>query len=334
MPRPPQSNFWFARSLFGLYLDDTIYQYNILYYKIMLMWLAVIILAYLFFGLGSFFDKLVLAGKPQPNSYIFYAGITGLVMLVLIPFANFGLLSPQGFMWVVLDAIVRVAGIYAMYKALEKFEVSRVIATIGATQPIFIFILTLIFFGQQIMSLAYLFAFLLLLLGSIIISIEKNHELTANYLKITMFSSAMFSLDYIFSKFVFSNAGFLQGVVWISIFIALLVSLFLIPQKSRREIFARRMVSNKKTQVSFFCAQASGGLANFLQGFAIFLAPVALLPVVNSLRGIQYVFLFFITLFFSYFSPRVLKEEISKRIIFQKTISIIFIAVGLVMLVV
>ncbi len=299
----------------------------------MISWLLIIILAYLFFGLGSFFDKLVLAGKPQPNSYIFYVGIAGLSALVFIPFIHFGFPTAQGLIWVVLDAIVRVVGLYAMFHALEKFEVSRVIATIGATQPIFIFILTLLFWGQQVMPLSYIFAFLLLLVGSIIISIEKTPKLTGKYLKLTLFASAMFSLDYVFAKKVFLNGPFFQGIIWVSIFIFIFAMFFLISKKSRAEIFARRMVSEKKTQLSFLCAQASGGLANFLQSFAIFLAPVALLSMVNSLRGVQYAFLFLITVFVSYFFPKILKEEISKKIILQKIVSIVFIGVGLAILI-
>ena len=38
------------------------------------------------------------------------------------------------------------------------------------------------------------------------------------------------------------------------------------------------------------------------------------------------------TLFISYFFPKILKEEISKKIIIQKIISIILIAIGLTML--
>jgi len=300
----------------------------------MLMWLIVIILAYLFFGFASLGDKLVLAGKPKPNSYTFYVGVFGLFVILFIPFINFGFPDKTGLIWIILDAIVRIVGIYTMYVALERFDVSKVVATIGATQPIFIFILTWVFWGPQTMPAMDILAFIILLVGSIIISIERNLEITGDYLKITIFSSVMFSLDYIFAKLVFLNQPFLQGIVWVSIFIFLFVLVFLFIKKSRKEIFAKRIISNKKTQVFFLCAQAFGGAANFLQSFAIFLAPVAFLAIVNSLRGIQYVFLFLMTLFISYFYPKVLKEELSKKIILQKTISIILIAIGLAILVI
>ena len=165
----------------------------------MLYWLLSIILAYLFFGLASLGDKLVLTGTAQralrPNSYTFYVGVFGLVVILLIPFAKFTFPNGTGLTWIILDAIVRIIGIYTMYTALQRFDVSKVVATIGATQPIFIFILTCLFWGPQTMPTIDILAFIILLVGSIIISIEKNLEITGDYLKITIFSSVMFSLS-------------------------------------------------------------------------------------------------------------------------------------------
>jgi len=300
----------------------------------MLTWLIVIILAYLFFGFASLGDKLVLTGRPKPNSYTFYVGIFGIFVILFIPFINFGLPNSAGLTWIILDAIVRILGMYTMYSALERFDVSKVIATIGATQPILIFILTWVFFKVQAMPAMDILAFIILLTGSIIISIEKNIRITGDYLKITLFSSLMFSLDYIFTKLVFQNQPFLQGVVWTGIFIFLLVFVFLLSQKSRKEIFSKKMVLDKKTDLFFVYAQVCGGIANFLQSFAIYLAPAIFLATINSLKGVQYIFLFLMTLFISYFYPKILKENISKRIIFQKIVSIVLIVIGLVILVV
>ena len=206
----------------------------------MLMWLIVIILAYLFFAFSSFGDKLVLAGKPKPNSYTFYVGVVGIFVILFIPFINFGFPNNAGLTWIILDAVVRILGMYAMYAALEKFDVSKVMATIGATQPVFIFVLTWIFLDHQMIPIIDILAFVILLAGSIIISIDKNLKITGDYLKITIFSSIMFSLDYIFTKLVFLNQPFLQGVVWTGIFIFLFVFVFLLTKKSRKEIFAKK----------------------------------------------------------------------------------------------
>jgi drug/metabolite transporter (DMT)-like permease len=298
----------------------------------MMYWLFVAILAYLFFGLGSFGDKLVLAGKPKPKSYTFYVGVFGLSSLLLIPFASFSFPSSTALVWLILNAVVRILGTYAMFVALEKFDVSRVMATIGATQPIFIFALTWVFWGPQIMTVSDIIAFVLLFLGSVIISIEKNIKTTEGYLLITTFSSLMFSLAIVFTKLVFENQDFVQGTVWMCIFVFLLSLVFLLSKKSRKEIFAKKIVSNQKTQKAFLLAQISGGAANFLQGYSIYLAPVVFLAIINSLRGIQYIFLFVITIFVSVFFPKILKEDLSRKVVIQKVISIILVVVGLMIL--
>jgi hypothetical protein len=298
----------------------------------MIYWLVVIIIAYLFFSLSSLGDKLVLSGKPKPVSYTFYVGIFSILVVVLIPFTKFTWPSNTSLMWIILDALVHTIGIYTMFVALRKFEVSKVMTTIGATQPIFILILTWIFWGPQAMPIIDIVAFIILFLASVLISLEKNVKVTGDYLKITVFSSLMFSLDYVFSKFVFLNAGFLEGIIWIRLFVIFLVLFFLVSKKWRQEIFAKQMVLDKKTQITFIATQACGGAANFLQSLAIALAPIAFLPIVNSLRGIQYVFLFLATLSISYFAPKILREGVTKKIIFQKVFAIVLIVIGLAML--
>ncbi len=299
----------------------------------MISWLAVIILAYFFFSLASLGDKLVLARKPNPVVYTFYVGAFSVLLFLIIPFINFGLPASKTMVWIILEALVYILGLYMMYSAVKKFDVSKVITTIGATQPVFIFALTWLFWGPQIMSKTNILAFAILLLGSIIISIEKSIKLTADYLKITILASLMFSLDYIFSKFVFLDLQFVQGFLWMRIFIFLFAMLLLLSPKNRKEIFEKKNISDIKTNLIFFCTQSAGGTANILQSLAIFLAPVAFLPIVNSLRGVQYVFLFLMTLFLSYFVPKILKEEISKAVIIQKIVSILLIASGLAILV-
>lgn len=299
----------------------------------MLFWLPIIILAYLFFSLASFGDKLILSGRANPKSYIFYVGMLNIWVIFLVPFAGkFNAYTAAGIMWAALTAFVAILGLYTMFIALEKFEASRVMPTIGAIQPILILILTGIFWGFRTITSINFSAFILLFIGSIAISTEKKITLTLSYLALTILSSLMFSFAYIFSKFVFLNQSFFQGLILISIFIFLFALMFLFDKELRSQIFSKKPALDKKTGIIFLFTQSAGGIANVLQSFAISLAPVSYLAVVNSLRGVQYVFLFLITLFFSFFFPKILKESISQKIIIQKVISILFIVSGLALL--
>ncbi|MCX6721325.1 MAG: DMT family transporter [Candidatus Staskawiczbacteria bacterium] len=297
-----------------------------------LSWLLVIILAYLFFSLAYLGDKLVLAGPPKAISYTFYVGMMNAFALLLLPFTRLTLPSNL-FGWVIADAIVFVLGLYFMFSAVEKFEVSKVMTTVGAVQPIFVFILAWLFWGPQVLEKADVLAFSMLLLGSILISMEKEFKSSLGYIKMTLIAALMFSFDYIFSKVVYLSVPFLAGLFWMKFLVFIFVLPLLLFKKNRRDIFNKQNIMGKKTKGLFVFAQSAGGIANILQAFAISLAPVAVLPIVNSLRGVQYIFLFLITLFISAFFPKILKEEISSSIIIRKIVSIILIVAGLAILI-
>lgn len=300
----------------------------------MISWLIIALLAYLFFSLAFFGDKLMLAGRQNAKLYTFYVGGLSLLAVFLVPFAHLVVPTPLAVVWMVLTAATSLLGIYSMFVALEKFEVSKVMPTIGGLQPLFILVLTWLFWGFQHISGWQYVALVLLVLGSITISLEKKLSLTRQYLKWTVFSSLAFSLNYVFSKLVFESVPFLEGLIGILGFTLLFVLPMLFDRSLRHEVFAKKGTFNKKTGMIFLLTQSSGGLANFLQSWAISLAPVSLLAMVNALRGVQYVFLLIITLGVSWFLPKFFKEEISTKIIFQKVISMVLIGLGLAIIVV
>lgn len=276
---------------------------------------------------------MILAGPPNPISYTFFVGMTSVFVFLLIPFIDLDLPPLAALGWIMADALVFILGLYFIFSAMERFEVSKVMTTVGAIQPLFVFALTWFFWGPQIITKIDVLAFLLLLFGSLLISIEKNHITAKGYVQITLAGALMFSLDYIFSKMVYLSLPFLEGLFWMKFFVLIFALCMLLVKANRKIILKKENVNNTKTSALFLFAQGSGGVANILQAFAISLAPVAFLPIVNSLRGVQYVFLFLITLFFTLFFPKILKEKISKQILVQKITAIIMIVVGLAVLV-
>jgi len=301
----------------------------------MISWLLVIVVAYFFFALSAFGDKVILAGPPNPKSYTFYVGLLGILAVLAIPFVGLAVPSSSLFFWIALDAIVFALGIYFGFSAVENFEVSKVAVTIGATQPIFIFFISWIFFGYQGLGFLSFLAFALLFLGSVIISFDKKIELDRRYFKFTLFASLLYSFDYVLSKLIYTDISFAHGFIWRCIFIFIAVLFMLLWKSNRKEIFKKQgsKASREKLKKIFLATQACGGAASILQSFAISLAPIAFLPIANSMRGLQYVFLFVITVFISYFFPRILKEKISGRIVLRKTFSMILILAGLALLV-
>lgn len=298
----------------------------------MISWLLVLLSSYLFFSLASFGDKLILSGPPNPKLYVFYVGMLNFLVIFLLPFIALNSYNTTAMLWAALTALFTLLGIYSMFIALKKFEASRVMPTIGALQPILILVLTGLFWGFQTLGQVNFVSFTLLLAGGIAICAEKKLTLTIHYLWLTAFSSFMFSLSYVFSKMVFLNIAFLPGIILMSLCTFLFALSLLFDRTLRAQVFSKKPVVDKKTGLILLFAQGSGGIAGFLQSLAVSLVPVSSLAVANSLRGVQYVFLFIITLASSFFFPKILKESLSKKIIIQKIISIMLIVFGLAML--
>ena len=63
--------------------------------------------------------------------------------------------------------------------------------------------------------------------------------------------------------------------------------------------------------------------------YAIAIGPVS---VINAMKGLEYLFIFLITLVFTYFLPQVLKESFDFRGIIFKISGVIFIGMGFVFL--
>ena len=297
-----------------------------------MLWILVITLAYLCFALSSLGDRIILSGHSRPNSYTFFVGILSAAVILLIPFI--GISVPQGilWLWIILAALFNILGIYTMFSALNVFDVSKIIPTIGALQPIFVVIFSFLILGEDAMGSRQILAFVILLLGSVLISIEKNYRVTRRSLKLSFFAALFFSLEMIFAKIVYLNLAFSDGFIWMKIFGLVFVMSFLFNKTFRRDIFKVDQKLDKKNSIIFFLGQGFGGLANILQGWAISLVPLAYLGIMNAMKGLQYVFLFIFVLIISATFPKLLNEKTSKTIIIQRITAIILIIIGLLVL--
>ena len=298
-------------------------------------WLIIAILGYFAFALASLGDKIILGQSPRPRAFTFFVGIFNVLVVLMIPFISFSLPSGYDGFWIILNAIVYIFGLYGMFSALEKFDVSRVVPAIGATQPVFIFALTWLFWGPQNINIQQIIAFVLLLLGTVLISLNRSGDLfTKESLVISLVTALLFSLDFIFSKFVYLEMPFLQGFIWIRIASFVIALLLLLNNNFYKDVFSKRARNKTKfsTGVLFVGFQVAGGIATVLQGLSIALVPIAFLAIINALRGVQYVFLFGFSIACTIFIPKILKEDISKGAIIQKVISILIIGLGLAMI--
>ncbi|MDP2909711.1 MAG: hypothetical protein Q8N69_01415 [bacterium] len=298
-----------------------------------MLWLFAIILAYLLFAMVSLGDRFLLLGAPNPKVYVFYVGGLGILSCLLIPFVGFDIPPPGALLLCFLGGLFYVGFLYLMYCALEKFEVSRIIPATGALVPLISLIL--IYFlskDNSFWDLKSGAAFLLLVAGSVIVNSEFSKSFSLKTFKLAFVIAFLASLTFIFSKYAFLNMGFWPGFIWMRIFTFAIILLFLFSGSVRKELFGKKKSFTKNGLILFFVIQILGASAFILQNWAIDLAGLSLLPVINALQGVQYVFLFFLALIVSLKFPQAIRENITKKVIFQKILAIFLIAAGFIFL--
>ncbi|MDD2696583.1 MAG: hypothetical protein PHE52_00280 [Candidatus Pacebacteria bacterium] len=299
------------------------------------MWLTITILAYFILAIVFLVDKYLLTkALPNPKVYVFYVGTLGLLALVLAPFIGFYIPEKSQIILALSAGSSFIFGLFWLYRTLRIFEASRVVPAVGGLTPLFTAGLIYISSGgKEVLSCQEMIAFVLLVLGSILINLQKEKMINLRSFGLSLFTAFFLSLAFVLTKYVYLDQPFWNGFIWRSIggFLMALIFFIIFPE-IRKEIFKKREKIDKKSTFVFLINQAAGGGAAILQNFAIFLAPLVYISVIHALNGIQYVFLFIFSLFLSLKFPQIIKEEISKEIIFQKISAIILIGLGLVLI--
>ena len=297
-------------------------------------WLLVAILAYFFLAIVSLFDRYFLVGAiPNPTVYTFYIGAIGLpICLLLIPF---GITLPiKGIIILGLVAgIIKIFGNLFLMKSVVQSEVSRAVPAIGGLMPIFSFLLFFLYFPKkEILNLYQIAAFILLISGSVLISLKKvpGRFFSFKNLKYPIIASIIFAFAFFLMKIVFLKVNFLTGFFLVLLGGGLGALGFFFSSEFRKNLFLQRI--NKNISGIFLLAQAIGGLGAVFQQYAFFLARPSQVPLINALEGIIYVFLFIFVFILSFWKPELLKEEMRGTTLFQKIIAILLIGIGLTIL--
>jgi hypothetical protein len=296
-----------------------------------MFWVFVAALAYFFFALGSLFDRYLLAGSLlSPKAYAFYVGAMGILALILIPF---GFIVPdldQVFLSLLAGG-VWIWAVFLLYRAISKSEVSRVVPAVGGLLPIFTLLIVFVFSSQKInIDFSYIFALILLILGSILITFEKG--ISFQNIKNAAEAAFLFSWGFFLMKRVYEVQPFISGFVWMRIGGALASPIFLVSKKARRQIFVQKSITKTQVSLPLITAQIFGGLGFALQNYSVYLAEISQVPLINALEGIRYVFLLLFIFVLGKRLPHLLKEKASKTTLLQKIVAILLIEIGLVFL--
>ncbi|MDP3990881.1 MAG: hypothetical protein Q8P63_01125 [Candidatus Nealsonbacteria bacterium] len=299
-----------------------------------MLWLIVIIAAYFILAAVFLVDKYLLVSTiPNHKVYAFYVGILGISVLLLIPFIDFYVLKPSYLLLSFISGASFLLGLFWFFKGLKLFEPSRIVPAVGGILPISTFLLVYLFSGgKEVLGFWEISAFLLLILGSVLITYEKSKRISLKSLQISLLAAIFLAVSFVTAKYVYLEYPFLLGLIWTRLGGVLLAFIFLLSPQLRKELFRQKTVIQKNTVVIFLSSQAAGAGANVLQNWAIALAPLAYLAFINALQGVQYAFLLVLAVLISIKFPKILREEVSKEAVLQKLVAILFIGAGLAML--
>ncbi|MBD3247997.1 EamA family transporter [Candidatus Falkowbacteria bacterium] len=323
------------------------------------MWLSIAVTAY-FINAGVYVaDKFLLSKKIHSSIvYAFYVSVWSFLNIVILAIDPW-MPDARGLALDLAAGLLFLATLVFWYKALHQSEATRVVPIVGALVPVFSFLLSFIFLGETLSERQFL-AFIILVIGGILISVKhtKFYEMkaigervknifgstfgkikaeynpTRRLIMNSLVSALFFAAYYVLIKYVYNTQPFIGGFVWSRMGSFLGALLILAVPDWRRKIIkkTRRKRKVKKTALSiffFFFIRLMAAVAFILLNRAISLGNVAL---INSLQGIQYVFLFFIVFILSSRYPKVIEEEWGASVLLQKTLGALLVCLGLYML--
>jgi drug/metabolite transporter (DMT)-like permease len=304
-------------------------------------WIIVAVSAYLLLAVANLLDKFVVDSVlKNSKAYAFVACLMGLIIFIGAPWFLEWPSWPLFAFNLVVGAIFALA-LWLLYEALRRGEAARILVFIGGATPVFSLLLSILFFKEhfsnnQWLGIASLLAGVFVIaflpvqrsfLARVMRQLKISSDAKTGGLMIAMFSALAYSVYFLATKYGYADQSFASAFMWNRLGAALFVLLFLIKSADRQAIKATFGHSGKnKNKWLVVVNQIIGASGFLLQNYAIFLGSVVL---VNALQGVQYAFLLIISAFLAMLAPRLLKETFSWRIIIQKTVAVLFIALGL-----
>lgn len=292
-------------------------------------WVIFALLSRALWAADNIVDKLLI-GKYLKDSVVLtlIAGISAL-------FLSFVIIVFNGLEWIGLGATAlaifagafQIVAVFAFYQAASKEEISRVIPLFQFTPP-FVLVFSFLFLGE-VLTANYYLAFVLILLGGFLISLQKTEgvfKLRSAFWWMVL-SSVIYAVQVIILKSLYVTYPFWDLTVYLGFGEFIPTPILFLFISNFRGRFTRGLSDLKPAGwvllvlAMFFVTTAS------LSGFwALTSGPVSLISV---FRGFQSVFVLIYAITFSIWLPKIFKEELSKSVLGIKAIAIFLMLIGL-----
>ncbi len=281
------------------------------------------ILHYFFAAVVDGLDKFLMSKrKIQPVAYTFWSVVTGLGILVAWPWV-FERISLGSIGLDLLSGALFSLALYVFLKALSEGEVSRVIPFVFGLVPVFDLLIAKVI-GHNPLLAKEISAMFLLVPGALIISFRAHFW--GKHVLLKVFSAFLWSANFALWQFVASQGNTFNHFMYNRVGAAAVLVLLLIIPAFKLAVFKKEPETKKKGTISLFLLKQVLGGANMI--FFSWLIVAGKIPLINSLQGFRYVFLFIGALFLSKKLKHLLEEEISHKILIQKICGLFLIVLG------
>ena len=254
--------------------------------------------------------------------------VTILPIVAIFYRAKIFALPAEDLLMLLVAGILSAAGFFFYLKAMDIDEASVVIP-LFQFDPVFGYILSFLILGE-ILNINQILASILILVGIVLLSIEIDAENRLRLKKEVLFLVATSSFLFALSGVLFKKLALVDSF-WISIFwqfsglTVFGIFIFVFVKKFRQSFMTMVSVSQSRMLSLNIMSEILYILGSLANNFALLIAPVALVFVVNSYQPL---FVFVFGVLFTIFLPRFASEKISKKHFVHKLISIIIILIG------
>lgn len=303
-------------------------------------WLSLTIIAQFLNSVVALFDKYLVTSKKitTPILYTFLTGaLTFLGVFVYVPtlffpvngLPYFSLITGISFevvLLLIVTSLSQLIALWALFSSLKKNDASDVVPVIGSMSAVFALIIGY-FFTSLVLPIHFAIGFGFLVVGTLLIS---HLRFSLKTFLFTLLGGLGFAVHNILLKEVLHITSFDTGFFWFSIITTVLSLTLLFSSRLRKALSSQKKEKHVKTTGSILLAnKVLAGIAGILLIKAIEIGEVSL---VQALGGLQFVFLFVLALILGPITHVDFGENMGRKDVYQKLISIGIIFAGFVLL--
>ncbi|MCI5108504.1 MAG: hypothetical protein MRY49_01505 [Candidatus Pacebacteria bacterium] len=308
----------------------------------MYIWIILVVIAQLLNATVALIDKYIVTkpGLPKPVVYAFYVNLLSAASLIVlfigdifhsfvpaykglsIPMLS-ELTLPHGKVIILslISGFVILEALIFLFKAFRTADASDVVPMTSAVTAITTYIIS-IFVFDTFLSTNALIAFVLMVLGTILIS---RLRCSFRVVKLAVLAGVFFGTHSIILKMIFNEANFTDGFFWTRIAGVIAALSLLLFRSPRSRILGQSKEGGKNGGLWIIGNKTLAGIAAILILAAINIGDVAL---INALNGLQFVFLILFAAILGRKTPKEVGENVEHKDLIQKVIAVSLIVIG------